>query len=457
MAGPVVPPSPFIDLDRAAVARTLTQLVQRPGDFADAYFERLEEVELPPDGEPPGLRVRREEGFAVRLVREGRTWLASRDGLESSAFAQALRQVARVLPAAAYPEPRLEVAPWPAVPEETALLELPSRLQRAIRQRHVAFPLRLTLRRHSRELQVVGTGPVPEPQRERFYSVAAELGWTRWGTLLPELGAETVERMADALVALFRARHAAAPDPGQTAVVLGPAAAAVLLHEAVAHALEADVLAQGGDPDAAVGVEMAPEGLSVLDDPERAPETVRRSSDDEGVPVTRRWLLREGTVAQPLADSLWAGGSEALSPGAARRAHRHAVPGPRSTHLELPVGDTAEADLLADGEGLYATEARRGRLDPLTGTFHLELPFGRRIRGGSVADPVGPFRVTGTVANLLSRITAVGEEARPGGAGWCAKGGQKLAVWATTPALRIEGVQIEGVQIEGAQGEGAAQ
>jgi len=437
---------PFADLDRAAVARTLTQLVQRPEDFADAYFERLEEVELPPDGEPPGLRVRRQQGFAVRLVREGRTWLASRDDLEPRSFAQALHQVARVLPTAAYPEPRLEVARWPEVPAEPDLLELPSRLQRAIRQRHVAFPLRLTLRRHARDLQVVGTGPAPEPQRERFYSLTAELGWTRWGTLLTELGPPTVERVADSLVELFRARHASPPDTGETTVVLGPAATAVLLHEAVAHALEADVLAQGGDPDAAVGVGMGPEALSVLDDPEAAPVGVRRTSDDEGVPVTRRWLLRQGTVAQPLADSLWAGGSDALSPGAARRAHRHAVPGPRSIHLELPPGETAEDDLISGaGDGMYAAEARAGRLDPLTGAFHLELPFGRRIRGGSLADPIGPFQMSGTVADLLARITAVGAESRPGGAGWCAKGGQKLAVWATTPALCIEGVRIEPV------------
>ena len=180
---------PFAELDRAAVARSLTQLAQRPEDFAEAYFERLEEVELPPDGEAPGLRVRREEGFAVRLVREGRVWLASRDELAPRAFAEALRQVARVLPAAAYPEPRLAVARWPEVRPEPELLELPSRLQRAVRQRHVAFPLRLTLRQHRRDLQVVGLGPVPDPERERFFSLAVEMPWGRWGTLATALDA----------------------------------------------------------------------------------------------------------------------------------------------------------------------------------------------------------------------------------------------------------------------------
>lgn len=434
---------PFADLDRAAVARTLSQIVQHPGDFADAYFERLEEVGLPPDGEAPGLRVRREEGFAIRLVREGKTWLAGRDDLEPRSFSDALRQVARVLPTAAYPEPRLEIEPWRPTAVEPELLDFPSRLQRAIRQRHVAFPLRLDLQRHRRDLQVVGPGPVPDAESERFFSLTADLGWTRWGTLLTEVGPRTVEEVAEALAALFRARHAAPPEPFQGTVVLGPAAAAVLLHEAVAHALEADVLAQGGDPDAAIGVRMGPESLSVLDDPSAAPEGVRRTTDDEGVAVSRRWLLRQGSVSQPLADSLWAGSSEALSPGAARRAHRHAPPGPRSTHLELPAGETPEDDLTANAEGgLYAPEARRGRLDPLTGAFCLELPFAHRIRGGAPTEPVGPCAIRGAVADLLARVTAIGDVSRPCGAGWCAKGGQKLPVWATAPGLRLEGLNV---------------
>jgi hypothetical protein len=48
----------------------------------------------------------------------------------------------------------------------------------------------------------------------------------------------------------------------------------------------------------------------------------------------------------------------------------------------------------------------------------------------------------GRVAALLNRVTAIARESRPAGAGWCAKGGQKLPVWATAPALRLEGVEI---------------
>lgn len=449
-------------LDTAAVARALSQIADREEDVADAYFERLEELTLPPEGEAPGVHLRREEGLAIRLVRDGGSWMAARDEITPAAFSESLRRVARALPSAFYPEPRLELPPWGEAPGTRELAELPLAVGREVRARHVAFPLRLTVRRHRREIQVVGPRLVPEPESETYYSLDAEMPWGRWGTLLPHLTG-TAGEVAGALVERFRCRNAPPPESrAATVVVLGPAAAAVLLHEAVAHALEADSLALSGEggsngrrdraaaAEAAVGVALGPEGpgvpsgLNVLDDPSSGPEPVRRRTDDEGSAVTRRWLLEAGVVRQPLADRAWARGSDVLLPGAGRRANRHEPPGPRSTHLELLPGDVPDEDLAADAdEGFLVAELAGGRLDPLSGRLTLEVPCARRIRRGTPADPVGPFRIVGSVAGLLERVAAVGSTPRPGGAGWCAKGGRKLPVWATAPSLRLEGVEVE--------------
>jgi predicted Zn-dependent protease len=433
---------PFSRLDTAAVSRTLSQIADQPEDVVDAFFERREDVELAPEGELAGLRVWREEGFAVRLAREGRTWLAARDAIEAKPFAEALRQVARALPSATYPEPTLEMdLPAPVVAPE--LLEVPAALSRAVRAHHVGFPFRASVRRHRRWVRVVGPRLVAAAESETFYSCSVESSWGRYGALLPRLDAAAVDEIANALVARFRTRQASPPAPFQGPAVLGPAAVAVLLHEAVAHALEADTLAQGGNPESAVGVAMASPCLDVLDDPAAAPEGVRRATDDEGAPVVRRWLLRGGIVEQPLADALWARTSPVLLPGAGRRGTRHLPPGPRSSHLEVLPGESSEADLLAGAEeGLFLPEASRGTLDPLSGEFALHLPHARRFRRGSLAETVGACVLRGRVADLLTRVVAVASEAKPGGAGWCAKGGQKLPVWATAPALRLEGVEI---------------
>jgi predicted Zn-dependent protease len=439
---------PFSKLDTAAVARTLSQIAERPEDVVDAFFERREEVELAPEGEAGALRAWREEGFAVRLVREGHTWLASRDAIESKPFAEALRQVARAISAASYPEPSLDLAP-PDPVSAPELLDFPAALSRAVRAHHVGFPLRVSVRRHRRWVQVVGPRLVAGAEHESFYSCTVDSSWGRYGALLPRstFGAAgpggAAEEVAAAMVARFRARAAPPATPHRGPAVLGPAAVAVLLHEAVAHALEADTLALGGNPELAVGVPMAASCLDVLDDPAAAPEGVRRATDDEGASVVRRWLLRGGVVEQPLADALWARTSPVLSPGAGRRGTRHLPPGPRSSHLEILPGEATEADLLAGAEeGLFLPEASRGALDPLSGEFTLHLPYARRFRRGALAETVGPCVLRGRVADLLTRVVAVGAEAKPAGAGWCAKGGQKLPVWATAPALRLDGVEV---------------
>lgn len=433
---------PLSDLDHASIARTLSQIADHRSDVADAFFERSEVIELPAEGEAPGFRVWHESGVAVRLLRGEKTWLAARDGITQESFAQAVRRVARAMPRAPYPEP---VFPRFVDREVEAgeLLDFPSELARAIRAHHVTFSMRLTARRHRRQVRLIGTHLASGVESESFYSVVAELPWGRYGALLAELGTETVEAVARQLVHSFRAQKASSPDPGPTACVFGPAAAAALLHEAVAHALEADTLALGGHPEAAIGVTLGHVALDVFDDPSTAPEGVRRDADDEGYPVVRRCLLRGGVVEQPLADGAWARRSEVLRPGAGRRADRHQPPGPRSTHLELMPGEASREDLMAEAEGgLFLPEAERGFLDPLSGEFVLHFPYGYRIKDQAPGPAVGRSYLKAHVTDVLQAVRAVGREATSAGAGWCAKGGMKLPVWATTPEILLEGVRI---------------
>jgi predicted Zn-dependent protease len=434
---------PFGALDRPALARALAQLVEGPEDLVDAFLERVEVVELPPVGEPAGVRLYREEGLAVRLCRGEKCWLSSRDRLDADAFVDAVRQVARVHPRTVPPPPPALVEPWGGLPAIDELEAFPRLLDRALRERRVAFPYRLDLRRHRRDLQVATPHLAPAAEREAWYSFRVELPWGSLGGLLVDLAEAAAESLAARLADGFRARDAAPPEAGVSTLVLSPAAAATLLHEAVAHALEADTLAEAGAPEAAHGVRLSSLPLDVLDDPGGAPHPVRRQSDDEGTPVLPRWLLRGGVVDQPLADQRWARRVEGLQPGAGRRDSRHRLPAPRSHYLRLLPGAGTAEELVAQAEsGLWLAEPYRGRLDPRSGRFTLAFAHGRRIRDGALQEPVGPCRVEGQFADLLSRVTAVGGKPVVAGAGWCAKGGQRLPVWAAAPEMLLAGVEI---------------
>lgn len=433
----------FASIETLPIARSLAQIADRDDDVAEVYLERVEEIGIADDRWAPGLTVRREEGFAVRLVRDGATWLAVRDGFAGDRFGAALRQVARALPAASYSIPSLDLPPVNEPIEAPELREFESLVRTAVKRHHVAFPMRLEVRRHRRELQIVGTRLVPDAESELYYSCRVQLPWGGYGAVLPVLDRSVADRLAESLVAIFRGNKADRPAAGATPVVLGPAAAAVFLHEAVAHALEIDTLALEGRPEAAIGLELGSDELNVLDDPGGAPPGVRRATDDEGMPVVRRWLLFAGEVKQPLADRVGAGASTRLTPGAGRRANRFLPPVPRSSHLELLAGPHPLPELLAAAEGgLYLPEATRGVLDPHSGEFRLDMAYGYRIRGGRVEEPVGSSHLAGRVAQLLGAVSGVGDTPEPAGAGWCAKGGQRMPVWATTPALALSSVEV---------------
>jgi predicted Zn-dependent protease len=439
----LAPGNAFAGLDSAAVARALAAVADRADDLAEVYFERRVELELPPPESGPGLRERREEGLAVRLVRGRRAWSASRDRIGSRELEEALRQVARVLPAAA-PAPEVVVEPWRPELPGAELAALPGELERALRRRHVAFPMRVRAAWQRRDSRVVAPRWSAPAEREAFFAVDVELPWGRCGALETRLDAAAAERLAQALLARFRAREAAPPGPGRPPLLLAPSAAAVLLHEGVAHAFEADLMALAGGAEAAIGRQLGPAGLHVLDDPARAPAGVERATDDEGRPVERRWLLRAGRLEQPLADARAARDSALVAGGSGFRAHRHAPPRPRTLHLELLSGPADRAELFALAEGgLYLAEIDAGRLDPRTGEIVLHAPCARRVAGGAPGEPVGPFRVRCRVADLLGAVVAIGADAEPAGAGWCAKAGERRAVWATVPHLLLEGPEVQ--------------
>ncbi len=90
--------------------------------------------------------------------------------------------------------------------------------------------------------------------------------------------------------------------------------------------------------------------------------------------------------------------------------------------------------------GLFFSEAESGRLDPSSGRVELRFRGGRRIGRSGLEESVGPYLLSADLEMLLGSVTAVGCERSSGGAGWCAKDGLKLPVWATAAAIRLEGL-----------------
>ena len=432
-------PDELLATDVSTLTDALARLPVHPGQHAEAFFERLETVELLPGGTHDRLRLRREQGLSVRRIEAGASRLASTDAISGYTFASCCDRVTGTAGSIG-PAPKIRIGRWP--PLRMAEIERAERqLEKAVNRRRVGFPMEVTVRRHRRQVQVI-RGQVSAPsQFEEYSSLRVKTPWGVWGGLLPSLADEDLDPVATCLVDRLRSRNLPQHADTPSVIVLGPCAAAVMLHEVVAHALEADTLALTGAPESVVGLKLGEVHLDVLDDPRLAPDGCGRFSDDEGTAVIARWLLRRGRVRQPLADLAWASRYRRLIPGAARRANRHLLPGPRTTHLELLPSDLPETELFQEAAGgLYIGEFESGTLNPFDGGCVLRAPCARRIGASGPVDYVGPVEIRSRTVDLLAAVTAVGDRPLAAGAGWCAKGGSLLPVWARSPSVRLEGL-----------------
>lgn len=439
---------PFSSLEVAPIARTLAQLIEHQEDICDLYLEHLEQVELPPSS-APGIVVRQEVGLSVRLIQGASCWLGGRDQISSEALQDTLRKVVRRMPR--LPFPHLDLAfKTPQKPESAAdLSEFALLLENRLR-RNQGLPVpRARVVRHQRSLKVISPSHATGVESELFYSVQLDTeaiggaGWRSRSHLLTRLDEVAASQISASFSHALAARSAVFSGSFRGACVLGPEAVAVLLHESIAHALEADILALGGAPEAAIGVPVGSSLLHVFDDPTSAPEGVRRTWDDEGAPTLRRYLVRGGVVEQPISDRFWARKCDYLLPGSGRRGDRYDAVGPRSYHLELVPGESSMRELYEAAEGgLLLAEAEGGQLDPLSGEFELRFPWGQRIVGGAPAHYVGRCRLRGRIGAILDQVKALGKDAVCAGSGWCAKSGSKMPVWATAPALLLGEVEL---------------
>ena len=425
--------------DVTTLTDALARLKAHPSEHLEGFFERLETALYRPGGTRDRLHLRREQGLSVRSLEAGASRMASADVISGQAFASCCDRVTGTAGSIGTP-PRIRVGRWP--PLRIAEIERAARqLERAVNRRRVGFPMDVTVRRHRRQVQVLHGRMSAPSQFEEYFSLRVKTPWGTWGGLLPSLEDEDLDPVAACLVDRLRSRNLPAHTDTPRIIVLGPCAAAVMLHEVVAHTLEADTLALTGAPESVVGLKLADAHLDVVDDPRQAPDRCGRSSDDEGTPVIARWLLRRGRVRQPLADLSWAGSHQRLVPGAARRANRHLLPGPRTTHLELLPSDLPDAELFREAAGgLYIGEFESGALNPFDGGCVLRAPCARRIGSSGPVDFVGPVQIRSRTVDLLAAVTAVGDRPLAAGAGWCAKDGALLPVWARSPSLRLEGL-----------------
>ena len=442
-----------VQWDDATVARWLEPLSARTGELAEVFGERRREVALSwTDGQIVDVRVRREEGVSARwrLGREERLAFVPGGGEES------VREAVRALRNLSGREPlpmRGSRSPKDAERAETdtawADLQRWARRLTGLLGRH-APRHRLLWRVAETERRIVASGLPPGVSRRRLISLEGSLtAASRHGDEERPIAfhapdAETTaDELKGALVAAAAPRdRPVAPGEGRTDVVLAEGCAAVLFHEILAHALEADAAASPLASSLRADARVAVAELDVTDDPRRLDLFGGYERDDEGVAPRAVKLLHSGRVGSRLTDRAHARGP---SSGHGRRAGPGEAPMPRGANVVVPAG-SATSDEIARrlGDGLWIEEFRSGSTQVADGTFRLPFARARRVRRGRFTEELGPGVLAGRALDALKGVEPVlGREARAcRSLGWCARDGQVVPVQGEAPDILIRGLSV---------------
>jgi TldD protein len=166
--------------------------------------------------------------------------------------------------------------------------------------------------------------------------------------------------------------------------------------------------------------------------------------DDEGIPATKTYLLKEGQLVGRLHSRETAARMGETPTGNARAISHDFPPIVRMTNTYIENGTATFNDLIADvKEGVYACNWFGGMTSMEQFTFSAGEAY--MIRNGKVAELVRPVMLTGNLFVTMENLDAVANDLAMNEGGGCGKGGQSpLAVSNGSPHIRIQKCLVSG-------------
>ena len=272
-----------------------------------------------------------------------------------------------------------------------------------------------------------------------YEPVGGSLGFELFDIYSPEQVADTAANRA---LLMLEAREA---PMGRVSVVLSSNAGGTMIHEAIGHGLEADLVQQGLSVYARrVGEKVASPVITVVDDSTLAQKRGSFCFDDEGIPSQRTVLVDKGVLQGYLFDWLTARKDKAQSTGNGRRESYRYKPIPRMTNTLIAPGSSNPEEIIRSvHSGLFVKKMGGGQVDTVNGNFVFEVSEGYLIDNGRLGDPVRGATLTGNGPEILRQIDMVGDDLGFT-IGTCGKDGQGVPVASGQPTLRIPEIVVGG-------------
>jgi TldD protein len=233
---------------------------------------------------------------------------------------------------------------------------------------------------------------------------------------------------------------------GEYIVVLDPVLAGVFVHEAFGHLSESDFVYENERmlQIMTMGKEFGDAKLNIVDSALIPGLRGSYKYDDEGVPSTKTYLIKEGKLVGRLHSRETAAKMKEETTGNARAVSYRYPPIVRMTNTYIEPGPVMFDEMIADiKEGVYARNWYGGTTSMEMFTFSAGEAY--MIRNGKIAELVRPVMLTGNVFNTLKNIDAIGDDLAMNQGGGCGKGEQSpLPVTNGSPHIRIRQCLVGG-------------
>jgi TldD protein len=229
-------------------------------------------------------------------------------------------------------------------------------------------------------------------------------------------------------------------------VVLDPVLAGVFVHEAFGHLSEADFVYENDHLRRimTLGKKFSSSELDIVDSAATPGLRGSYKYDDEGVPATKTYLIKEGRLVGRLHSRETAAKMKEKPTGNARAINYRYPPIVRMTNTYIEPGAASFEDIIGDiKEGVYAKNWYGGTTSMEMFTFSAGEAY--MIRNGKLAEALRPVVLTGNVFTTLKNIDAIGNDLEMNQGGGCGKGAQApLPVSNGSPHIRIRHCLIGG-------------
>jgi TldD protein len=253
---------------------------------------------------------------------------------------------------------------------------------------------------------------------------------------------EIAVRAAQKAVAMLKAKKATC---GRMPVVISSAAGGTMIHEAVGHGLEADLVQQGLSVyKGKVGQQIASPLITIIDDGTIGNKRGSFRFDDEGVASQKTVLVENGILKGYMHDRLTARRDGVIPTGNGRRQSYKYRPIPRMSNTLIAPGEGSPEDIVRSlDKGFYVKKMGGGQVNTVTGEFVFEVSEGYMIEKGRVGEPVRGATLIGNGPEVLNSMDMVGNDL--GFAiGTCGKDSQGVPVSDAMPTVRIPEMVVGG-------------